>query len=434
MSLRYTEMHQLGEPADELSGFFYKGDMAEELPELLNDWHEKLQLVYLDPPFFTGKNFTFRQRVGEEGWRGNQKHLIVHQAYSDKWKSRDSFLKMLRNALTLSYQALKPEGSIFLHLDYRYSPYARLLMDEIFGENNFLNEIIWVYQSGGRAKRYFSRKHDTILFYRKSDKHYFNPEAVGKPRGKVQRNHMKRRVDEDGRTFWSIRSGGRIYRYYEDSKVYLSDVWDDISHLQQKDPERTGYDTQKPEALLERIILAASRQGDWIGDFFAGSGTTMAAAQKNGRKWIGMDSGDFSINVCRKRMLQCQGKGFFTLYDPSIKVQKYEENKNRVKLEIKQVCDLITGRAIDIRLLDYHSPVISELAGHFSDYIDYWAVGHLKNGKFISEQHSFRTPSCTKLQASLSLSVDAREEGTDAVALHLIDIYGEQLLLSLEDV
>ena len=159
---------------------------------------------------------------------------------------------------------------------------------------------------------------------------------------------------------------------------------------------------------MERIILAASRQGDWIGDFFAGSGTTMAAAQKNGRKWIGMDSGDFSINVCRKRMLQCQGKGFFTLYDPSIKVQKYEENKNRVKLEIKQVCDLITDRAIDIRLLDYHSPVKSELAGHFSDYIDYWAVGHLKNGKFISEQHSFRTPSCTKLQASLSLSVDAR--------------------------
>ena len=133
--------------------------------------------------------------------RGNQKHLIVHQAYSDKWKSRDSFLKMLRNALTLSYQALKPEGSIFLHLDYRYSPYARLLMDEIFGENNFLNEIIWVYQSGGRAKRYFSRKHDTILFYRKSDKHYFNHGSCGKARGKVQRNHMKRRVDEDGRTF-----------------------------------------------------------------------------------------------------------------------------------------------------------------------------------------------------------------------------------------
>ena len=104
---------------------------------------------------------------------------------------------------------------------------------------------------------------------------------------------MKQGVDQDGRIFWSIRSGGKEYRYFEDSKVYPSDVWSDISHLHQRDPERRGYDTQKPEALLERIILASSRPGDLAADFFAGSGTTLAVA-KLGRNWIGIDNGVFS--------------------------------------------------------------------------------------------------------------------------------------------
>ena len=140
-------------------------------------------------------------------------------------------------------------------------------IDKIFGEKNFLNEIIWHYQSGGRAKRHFSRKHDNILFYRKSPKHYFNIEAVGKERGTKKRNHMKMQVDNNGKVSWTIKSGGRVYRYYQDSKIYPSDVWTDISHLHQRDPERLGYDTQKPEALLERIILSSSRPGDLVADF-----------------------------------------------------------------------------------------------------------------------------------------------------------------------
>ena len=129
---------------------------------------------------------------------------------------------------------------------------------------------------------------------------FFDPEAVGKPRGPLKRNNMKRQKDKDGRIFWSIRSGGKEYRYYEDSIIIPSDVWDDISHLQQKDPERTGYDTQKPESLLERMVLSTTRQGDWVGDFFAGSGTTLAVAQKNGRKWLAVDKSVFSMYVSRK--------------------------------------------------------------------------------------------------------------------------------------
>ena len=154
----------------------------------------------------------------------------------------------------------------------------------------------------GKGKKHFSRKHDTILFYRKSRDHYFNLEAVGVPRGRTRRNHMKQGIDEEGRVFWSIKSGEKEYRYYEDDKVYPSDVWDDISHLHQRDPERNGYDTQKPEALLERIILSSSRPGDIVADFFAGSGTTLVVAQRLGRNWIGADNGVFSLHTCRKRL------------------------------------------------------------------------------------------------------------------------------------
>ncbi|WP_252227661.1 DNA methyltransferase [Caldicoprobacter algeriensis] len=294
-----------GHDLQHVIGRFYWCDVLKALPLLLEQYEGKIQLVYMDPPFVTGQVFRFQQPVGAQGWRGDRKYIITHTAYDDLWKSgRDAFLSMMREVLSCVYRLLSPEGSLYLHIDYRTSAYMRIMLDEIFGEENFLNEIIWHYRSGGRAKNHFSRKHDTILFYRKSPRYYFNIEAVGVPRGKDKRNHMKQQVDEDGRIFWSIRSGGREYRYYEDSKIYPSDVWDDISHLHQKDPERTGYDTQKPEALLERIIKASSRPGDLVADLFAGSGTTLAVAQRLGRCWIGVDNGIFSLHTCRKRLVR----------------------------------------------------------------------------------------------------------------------------------
>ena len=139
-------------------------------------------------------------------------------------------------------------------------------------------------------------------------------EALGKERGTKKRNNMKMQVDDNGRVSWTIKSGGRIYRYYEDSKIYPSDVWTDISHLHQRDPERIGYDTQKPEALLERIILSSSRPGDVVADFFAGSGTTLSVATMLSRKWIGMDSSPHAMNVCRKRLLGLGARNDFAIY------------------------------------------------------------------------------------------------------------------------
>jgi DNA modification methylase len=438
LKISYIEKYCLGGDSEEQpAGYFVKGDAVTELINLREKWQGKLQMIYLDPPFFTGKTFSFRQKIGREGWKGNSKYVLSHQAYSDQWEDHNAFLKMLRRVLNLSHQMLKPDGSLFLHMDYRFSARARLLMDEIFGAENFLNEIIWVYKTGGRARHHFSRKHDTILFYRKSKQHYFNPDAVGKPRGLSKRNNMKRRIDDDGRVFWSIRSGGKEYRYYEDSKVLPSDVWDDISHLQQKDPERTGYDTQKPEALLERMVLSTSRPGDWIGDFFAGSGTTLAAAQKNGRKWLGIDSGIFSINVCRKRLIQVSQSGCLIFFDPLLRLQKYEnfknENHNKVGIKINTKSTFISSNQklkTEIFLLDYQCRQVPELSNYYMDYVDFWSVGYLHNGEFIAQDHSFRTHANPEIKTVLTMSGDNTKEKSD-IALLISDVYGKQSLYRL---
>ncbi len=257
---------------------------------LLSEYAGKVSLIYLDPPFLSGGAYEFKDKAAV-------------RAYSDKQRPEE-YLAMMRSVLVISRELLSDTGSIYVHIDYRMSGKIRLLMDELFGEDNLMNEIIWSYKSGGRSIRHYSRKHDTILFYRKTKKVYFDISATGVPRGNIRRNHMKRRADEDGRIYFSIKSGGREYRYYEDDPVYPSDVWDDIEHLHQRDPERTGFATQKPEALLRRVIAASSKEGDIVADLFGGSGTTAAVAQELGRRFISCDCGDASLFATRRRLIE----------------------------------------------------------------------------------------------------------------------------------
>lgn len=283
------ELHEHGGP-----GTFYLG-RAEVLSEqLLSAYAGKITLIYLDPPFATGDSFKMKLPLG--------KKTITVPAYTDNLKG-DAYLEWFRSVLVCCKALLAPEGSIYVHLDFRMSAPVRLLMDEVFGEKNFVNEIIWSYKSGGRSTRFFPRKHDNILFYRKSNRFYFNIESVSKPRGAARRNHMKRFVDEHGRVCYSIRSGGKTYVYNEDEPIYPTDVWTDIEHLQQRDRERVGYATQKPEKLLERIILASSQKGDTVLDLFSGSGTTAAVAQRLGRRFIVADASPFALYALRMRLL-----------------------------------------------------------------------------------------------------------------------------------
>jgi site-specific DNA-methyltransferase (adenine-specific)/adenine-specific DNA-methyltransferase len=270
------------------------GDASRVLPALLPEFTGMIDLIYIDPPFMTGRDFK------------NGSHL----AYSDKWgNSLDGYLSWLYEISLSLYKLLASDGSLYVHLDWRVVHYIKVLLDEIFGGSltgdgpGFQNEIIWQYQSGGRSTRHYARKHDTILLYTKSANYCFHPERIGERRGAQKRNHMRKELDNEGQVHWTIKSDGRIYSYSEDSLMTPSDVWSDISHLHQKDPERAGYATQKPVALLERILLASSEVDDLILDCFCGSGVTPSVAQQLGRRWIACDSGELAIATTHARLV-----------------------------------------------------------------------------------------------------------------------------------
>jgi site-specific DNA-methyltransferase (adenine-specific)/adenine-specific DNA-methyltransferase len=220
----------------------------------------------------------------------------------------DDYLQWLYETLILLHMLLSERGSLYIHLDWRTTHYAKLLLDEVFQASlqnggGFRNEIIWHYQSGGRSQKGYARKHDTILLYTKSDRACFHGERIGERRGSQKRNNMRKEVDADGRISWTIRSAGRLYTYSEDSLMTRSDVWSDIHHLHQRDPERTGYATQKPEALLERIIDASSEEHDLVLDCFCGSGVTPLVAEKLKRRWIACDKSEVSMTTTCTRLL-----------------------------------------------------------------------------------------------------------------------------------
>jgi DNA modification methylase len=280
-----AELHMLGG-----DGTVFHADYRSAAEALRARYSGAARLVYIDPPFGTGGAFEYRR---------GKKQI----AYRDELP-KEEYLELIRGAVSLARELLTEDGTFFLHVDYRMCAHCRLICDEVFGENALTNEIIWAYKSGGRAKNAFSKKHDNILMYRKTPEAYFDLSAVGVPRGPQPRNHMKRDVDEDGRVYYSIRTGGKEYRYYEDDPVYPSDVWDDIEHLHQRDPERTGFLTQKPEALLRRMILSCTKEGDLVVDLFGGSGTTAAAAAKLGRRYVTVDEGYAATAVTRRRLIE----------------------------------------------------------------------------------------------------------------------------------
>lgn len=224
----------------------------------------QLRLVYLDPPFDTGA--TWSTRDGEK-------------AYVDRWKG-DSFMRMMEERLVLIRDALTDDGSLFLHVDFRRAPHLQLLCDSIFGagarvgpkEPGFRNEIVWLYGLGGSSHRFYPRKHDNLYWYTKSKKWIFNPPMVPATSQRLK-GKMKKAPD-----YWNIPS------------------------LNNMAAERTGYPTQKPLALLDRIVLAHSEPGDWIGDFFCGSGTTLVSAVNNGRNAIGCDASEVAIATAKARL------------------------------------------------------------------------------------------------------------------------------------
>ena len=388
------------------------GDVRALLPGLIEQYASQAQVVYLDPPFRTGQVFSMRARVGEKEWKSGAGSL-VQAVYRDDME-RGAYMEMMREVLTGARELLSDSGVIYVHVDYHMYAYIRLLMDEIFGESNFLNEIIWSYQTGGRARRFFSRKHDVILFYRKGRKYYFNLEGVPVSRLDTRRNHMKRHVDADGRVYRSIKSGGKIYTYYDDEPAFPGDVWDDVSHLQQKDPQRTGYDTQKPVRLLERIIKCSTQEGDLVCDLFAGSGTTAVAAANLNRRFLCVDQSPLAVAVAGKRLSQS------TLSRPAGVCYDVEapcgEDDCFVEAEVFPAITSYT-----VHLMSFDSVQAREAGVKGLDAVDHWSAGFVQGDVYRSCVASVRTATTPQLQTTMEMPVCAGEP-----CIMIVDIWGSR--------
>ncbi|MGH8469218.1 MAG: DNA methyltransferase [Gammaproteobacteria bacterium] len=314
-----------------------------------------LKLIYIDPPFDVGADFSMDIEIGGETFH-KEPNLLEQIAYRDTWgRGADSFISMIYERLILMRDLLAEEGSIYVHCDWRVTAHIRAIMDEIFGTQNFVNEIIWkrsgAHSDTGQGAAHLGRLHDTVYLYKNSEKSqlymqyepyaedylasaYKHVEAetgrryridnTSGPGGTSKGNPFYEfhgvkkywryswetinRLYAEGRLIQTKEGGDWGYKRYLDEMpgVPIQDVWSDISPLQSQSAERLGYNTQKPERFLDRVITLSSNEGDLVADFFCGSGTTAAVAEKLGRKWICADLGKFAIHTTRKRLIQVQ--------------------------------------------------------------------------------------------------------------------------------
>jgi len=284
-----------------------------------------LKFIYIDPPYDVGYDFAMDVSVGDVSVT-KEPSVIEQFAFRDTWgQGIDSYLSMMNTRLRQMEALLADNGVIAVHCDWRVMHHIRHLMDEIFGSSNFINEIIWRYGKMSNTSRRFPQNHDVIITYSKGENYTFNPIRDADSEYK---NRFIRYVVDNKVRFGSVKSSddklillrrrkvekdlGRelqdediLFDFDEEFKTQ-DDVFYDISIVKGNAEERTNYPTQKPESLLERLLLAFTNEGDLVADFFCGSGTTMAVAEKLGRKWLGCDLGRFAIHTSRKRLISVQ--------------------------------------------------------------------------------------------------------------------------------
>jgi len=327
-----------GRRQDDFRNMLIWGDNKLVMASLLKEFKGKIDLIYIDPPFDVGADFTMDVPIGGEHEMVEKDQSTLEMiAYRDTWgRGADSYLSMMCERLTLMRELLNENGTIYVHCDWRVNSSLRLLLGDIFGAENFMNELIWKRDSAAKGAKktshQWSREADNILVCRKGAGAFFTSVYMAELTDVQLREYMY--SDADGRKFKKVTLGdysqasierfrqenliyktssGREYKkyYLDEAQFAIGSVWADIVNLSKGQHEQVGYLTQKPEALIERILSASSRPGDLVADFFSGSGTTGAVAERLGRKWIMADLGRFAIHTSRKRLIELQRK----LYD-----------------------------------------------------------------------------------------------------------------------
>ncbi len=294
------------------NNIFYTGDNLSILREMKDN---SVDLVYLDPPFNSGR--IYKGTVGSQsdgtqfsdlwGWSDFDEKEYIQKVQEHENLSQfidligkivgiemKSYIAYMYMRIVELHRILKETGSLYLHADQTACHYLKIILDDVFGSDNFLNEVIWSYRTGGAGKKTFAKKHDVLLFYAKAGDYYFN---LGKQKSYTKAKNRKVGIANYGKgkvNFLKDKKG--VYNW-----VNCRDVWD-IPYINSQAKERTGYPTQKPVALLERVIRASSKEGDVVLDPFCGSGTTCVVAQQLGRRWIGIDIEAKAADILAKRL------------------------------------------------------------------------------------------------------------------------------------
>jgi len=435
------------------------GDNRNVINSLIKKFSKKIRIIYIDPPFATGGDFKFKTLIGEND------AFEVTKAYSDTWSGGiDAYIDFLYERLVVMKDLLTEDGSIYVHLDWHISHYIKIIMDEIFGRENFKNEIIWAYPAASaKTRRFFIRSYDVILFYTKSDDYVFNddPKIYMEYSNRVK-NALKK--DEIGTYYYRGGSynGKKLSRkvYIQEKGIFPRDLWNDVPYIRANTLEYQGFSTQKPERLLKRIILASSNETDIVADFFCGSGTTLAVAEKLGRRWIGSDLAKHAINISRKRILDIYnsndlinwGKKYkrknhpfkilsvnknlqdINAFDEFLVNNIQEANKKTLFQDIKfKIKILKDNNNVSIELIDYFVPNLDLIENNlkkkvhsFSDWIDSWTIDFNSQNSYFSVMWiSYRTPKNRKLDLT-SYRYYYEKSGKYQISVKVIDILGNE--------
>ncbi len=292
---------------DDFRNMLIWGDNKLVMASLLEQYRGKIDLIYIDPPFDVGADFSMNVQIGDKNEEIEKEQSVLEAvAYRDTWgKGMDSYVQMMYDRLSLTKELLKDTGILYLHCDFRVNSSLRFLLNDIFDPSNYRNEVIWYYSTLGRPNDRFAYKHDVIFAYGKTNATYFNIIGSKIPYTNEYISSHFRDHDENGRICRKRFDAGKWRIYYPDEGMIPNDVWE-IPYENSMSLNRFQFPTQKPESLLERIIKSSSEDNYLIADFFCGSGTTMAVAEKLGRRWIGVDLGRYAIHTSRKRLIQVQ--------------------------------------------------------------------------------------------------------------------------------
>jgi DNA modification methylase len=393
-----------------VGGLLVHGDF---LKVNLDGYSNKIQCIYLDPPKISELPSYMENHVGDKA----EKTLKV-KAY-DNFNPSDieMYKEFLYKTINRSFELLSDQGVLFFHLNAYsgFSYFPRKALDEVFGQDNFVNEIIWNYKLPGKAKKYFGQRHETILYYAKNKaKRYFNIKRIPCGKKKENDNHMKRLVDSKGRPYRYIKSGGKKYIYYDDAHRYPDDVWSDIPYLNKRDSEFCFYDGQKPKALISRAIRCSTKEGDYVLDPMCGTGTSLVAASESGCQFIGVDSSKHAVAVSRKRLSNKKVRVLAPFSDESAMLDAsvfpgigfFEVSINFYSMAYSSNAEGIEG--------DLSRPL---------DKVDQWYAGILKNGVFTAYASSVRTKNNPVLKRSLNIPILK-----GSVAILVVDIFSNRSL------